>query len=110
MGLGDVGYSSFGVEFNPLIICEASVQSFKNEILFIFESFISPGKFSTFITKVNKIAAVNAIPEDSGSSGINEVSSKLFRGSKDLIEVSPDNPGAIGVATKGVGKPMKVVP
>lgn len=43
-------YSNFRVKVDPTISNKASVKSFKNQIVFISISFISPSVFATFKT------------------------------------------------------------
>lgn len=61
-----------------MIINKTFVESFQDEVPPILVYFISPGKFATFVTKVNKVAIVYTIPEDTKSSRIGEVFSKLL--------------------------------
>lgn len=78
VGSGKICDNSFRVEGDPLIISKSSVQYFQDEVPPIFVSFINPGKFSTLITKVNKVAIIYTILKDTGSSSVYTIFSELL--------------------------------
>lgn len=70
--------SSFRIKGDPLIICKVSVKPLQDKVLYILVSFIGPGKFVAFIANVYKVVIIDAVPEDTDSSGVDGVSSKLL--------------------------------
>lgn len=97
-------------DVDPSFFSKESIKFFQDKRSHTLISFIGPGELATSKSKVNEATTVNVILEGICSDAINTVPTKLFRRSKDFIEVPSNESGLIFGRVKRASKVSQVIP